>query len=134
MHYWAEDTSGTVLDTSLGAPNTANGWIYGTGANLSTSGPNPINAQNPNTITFTIPPTNTDGIVYLNFLILDPQVGHGGITLIDHPVDCPHPEIAVAKDVVGQPVAQPDGTFAVTYEVEVENTGAFDLTLSLIHI
>ena len=38
------------------------------------------------------------------------------------------PEIGVAKSIIGQPVAQPDGTFAVTYELVVENTGGIDLT------
>ena len=37
------------------------------------------------------------------------------------------PEIGVAKSIIGQPVAQPDGTFAVTYELVVENTGGIDL-------
>ena len=35
--------------------------------------------------------------------------------------------VGVAKDVVGVPVAQADGTFLVTYEVVVENTGGTDL-------
>jgi len=38
------------------------------------------------------------------------------------------PEIGVAKSAVGQPVAQADGTFAITYEVVIENTGGIDLT------
>ena len=37
------------------------------------------------------------------------------------------PEIGVAKEIVGVPVPQADGTFAVTYEVVVENTGLTDL-------
>ena len=38
------------------------------------------------------------------------------------------PGIGAAKAPAGLPVAQPDGNFAVTYEVVIENTGATDLT------
>ena len=38
------------------------------------------------------------------------------------------PEIGVAKEVVGDPVPQPDGTFLVTYQIVVENTGNADLS------
>ncbi len=127
IHFWAEDSSGNVIDSSLGDPNTANGWIYGTGAIASTSGPNPISAVNPSPISYTIPASSTDGIVYLNVLVLDPQVGFGRLNFIGDVPECPHPEIAVAKEVAGGPTLQSDGSYAVTYEVAVENTGDFDL-------
>ena len=57
------------------------------------------------------PPVDTDGDGIPDFLDTDPLA-----------------EIGVAKQVVGQPVAQPDGSFAVTYEIVVENTGGADLT------
>ena len=45
------------------------------------------------------------------------------------------PDISVAKQVAGVPVALANGNFAVTYELVIENTGNVDLAnLSLIHI
>ena len=38
-----------------------------------------------------------------------------------------NPEIAVAKEVFASPVALPDGSFAVTYQLVVENTGSAGL-------
>ena len=129
LHWWAEDSSGAVLNSSLGAPNSANGWLYGTN-NASTSGPNPINADQTSTISYTIPPTNTDGIVILRVLMLDPQASHGNLEFIGAP-ECHAPELDAAKSAsVGAQNA--DGTFDVTYTVTVENTGNVaidDLTL-----
>ena len=127
LHWWAEDSSGAVLDSSLGTPNSANGWLYGTGANASTSGPNPINAVGTSTISYTIPPTNTDGIVILRVLMLDPQAGHGNLEFIGAP-ECNHP-VSLEKEATAVVPASSGtaGNFDATYEFVIENTG--NLTL-----
>ena len=42
-------------------------------------------------------------------------------------------ELGVAKQVIGEPVLQPDGTVAVTYEILVENAGPFPLDNVAVH-
>ncbi|RVU83489.1 hypothetical protein EOL70_15740, partial [Leucothrix sargassi] len=101
IHYWAEDSAGNVIDTSLGKTNTANGWMYGTGTANSTSSDNgatSITSQGTTPISYTIPASNTDGIVYLRVLVLDPQVGWGPVEFESAP-SCPA-ELTLLKEVV----------------------------------
>lgn len=42
-------------------------------------------------------------------------------------------ELGVAKQVIGEPLLQPDGTIAVTYEILVENAGPFPLDNVAVH-
>lgn len=133
IHYWAEDSSGYVLDSSLGKPNTANGWTYGTGSTASTSGPNPIAAQGTTPISYTIPASSTDGIVYVNILVLDPQVGWGRLGFSGAP-ECPDPSLAITKVADDATDRKPGDT--ITYTYTVENTGNIDtndITVTDVH-
>lgn len=120
IHYWVEDANGAVIDTSLGAPNSANGWFYGTGANASTSGPNPITADRFTTISYTIPPSNTDGVVIVNILLLDPQVGFGRLEFGNDVPECPEPELTLTKVA---DVEEPAEGQTVTYTYTATNDG-----------
>lgn len=128
FHYWAEDSSGNILGTSLGSPNSANGWIFGAGSAASTSsasGGTSISGQTPFNISYTLPASNTDGIVFLRVLMLDPQAVWGPI---DFDYDCPDPVLTVTKASSTQGAVQADGTFTQTFTVNLENTG--NLTIS----
>ena len=97
FYYWVEDSSGTVIATSLGQPNTADGWMFGAGPNNTSSGPNPITASLTTNISYTVPASNTDGIIYINMLMLDPQANWGPINF--ETPDCP-PILTLEKTVV----------------------------------
>ena len=45
----------------------------------------------------------------------------------DDPTPISIADVAVAKNVVGTPVALPNGNFSVTYQMVIENTGSVDL-------
>ncbi|MEP1942379.1 MAG: hypothetical protein ABJJ03_04650, partial [Sulfitobacter sp.] len=112
IHYWVEDSSGNILETSLGKPDTANGWFYGTGATASTNGTGDavaITADRFTPVNFTIPASSTDGEAYLRILVLDPQVGWGRLGLATD-YECPEPELTVSKST-GTATLNPDGTF-----------------------
>ena len=133
IHYWVEDSSGNVIDSSLGKPNTANGWTYGTGSTASTSGPNPIASQGTTPISYTIPASSTDGIVYVHILVLDPQVGWGRLAFSGEP-ECPDPSLAITKVADDATDRKPGET--ITYTYTVENTGNIDtndITVTDVH-
>ncbi|MDN4639953.1 SdrD B-like domain-containing protein [Agreia sp. PsM10] len=68
--------------------------------------------------------TDTDGAVVTY------SVENGTITTIGEPVDVTitntFPGTSVAKQVVGAPVKNADGSYAITYDVTVSNTGKVD--------
>jgi uncharacterized repeat protein (TIGR01451 family) len=115
IHYWAEDSSGNIIDTSLGQPNTANGWTYGTAMVATTSGTTPITAQITTPISYTVPASSTDGIVYLNVLVLDPQVGWGPIDFVGGPA-CP-------TDYGDAPASYQDAPHSTSYGLQAVYLG-----------
>lgn len=74
--------------------------------------------------TCVIAETDTDGAVVTY------SVENGTITTIGEPVDVTitntFPGTSVAKQVVGAPVKNADGSYAITYDVTVSNTGKVD--------
>ena len=131
-HYWIEDSAGTVIETSLGATNTANGWVYGRNNGSTDSG----NATFPATsitgdrmrdISYTLPATNTDGIAYFNAMIYDPSSGWGPLTFSGQPA-CPLDASLEANKTVAMFGTEGNAAYAlpgndVIYSIAITNTG-----------
>ncbi|MEP0962695.1 MAG: SdrD B-like domain-containing protein [Roseobacter sp.] len=116
--FWQTDVNGAIINTNSGAsPGNDDGWHFGTA--VSASNPRADGAE------YTIPVTYpADGVVILEIAMLDSVSSYGEVRFVSY--ECPAPELETTKTAtVG--TLQADGTFDVTYAIEVENTGGLAL-------